>query len=308
MSAVELSTAEPSTVALSAGESPTVAPSAGEPRETLNALRRVMAAVTTSRPGEEARLGLGVASLDQALGGGLAGGALHEIGPAAPRDGGAATGFAVALAVLALREGRQAIWIRSDFAAAEAGELYGPGLALMGLALQRLIILRVPRPRDGLWAMEEALQCRAVGAVVTELMGTELMGTKLMGTELMGTKLMGDDGDLTATRRLALAAGAGGGLGLILRHQPCRTPNAAMTRWEVASAGGERDGFGGLALPTFAVSLTKNRHGPTGQWRLSWDHHERAFVTPAVPAALSLPVAAAPRDRSSRPQPFARAG
>jgi protein ImuA len=291
MSAVELSTAEPSIAKLSA-----TGPSAGEPRETLNALRREMASVTTSRPGEEAQLGLGVASLDQTLGGGLAGGALHEIGPAAPRDGGAATGFAVALAVLALREGRQAIWIRSDFAAAEAGELYGPGLALMGLALQRLIILRVPRPRDGLWAMEEALQCRAAGAVVTELMGTELMG---------------DDGDLTATRRLALAAG--GGLGLILRHQPCRTPNAAMTRWEVASAGGERDGFGGLALPTFAVSLTKNRHGPTGQWRLSWDHHERAFVTaavatPAVPAALSLPVAATPRDRSSRPQPFARAG
>ncbi len=287
MSAVELST-----------ELSAAGPSAGEPRETLSALRRVMAAVTASRPGEEARLGLGVASLDQALGGGLAGGALHEIGPAAPRDGGAATGFAVALAVLALCEGRQAIWIRSDFAAVEAGELYGPGLALMGLSLQRLVILRVPRPRDGLWAMEEALQCRAAGAVVTELMGTELMG---------------DDGDLTATRRLALAAGAGGGLGLILRHQPCRAPNAAMTRWEVASAGGERDGFGGLALATFAVSLTKNRHGPTGRWRLSWDHHERAFVTaavvtPAVPAALSLPVAAAPRDRSSRPRPFARAG
>jgi hypothetical protein len=40
--------------------------------------------------------------------------------------------------------------------------------------------------------MEEALQCRAAGAVVTELMG--------------------DDGDLTATRRLALAAGTGGGI------------------------------------------------------------------------------------------------
>jgi protein ImuA len=293
-----MSAVEPSTAELSAVEPPTAGPSAGEPRKTLSALKRVMAAVTASRPGEEARLGLGVPSLDQALGGGLAGGALREIGPAAPRDGGAATGFAVALAVLALREGRQAIWIRSDFAAAEAGELYGPGLALMGLSLQRLIILRVPRPRDGLWAMEEALQCRAAGAVVTEFMGTELMG---------------DDGDLTATRRLALAAGAGGGLGLILRHQPCRAPNAAMTRWEVASAGGERDGFGGLALATFAVSLTKNRHGPTGQWRLSWDHHERAFVTaavvtPAVPAALSLPVAAAPRDRSSRPRPLARAG
>jgi protein ImuA len=156
----------------------------------------------------------------------------------------------------------------------------------MGLSLQRLIVLEVPRARDGLWAMEEALQCRTAGAVVTELMG--------------------DDADLTATRRLALAAGSGGGLGLILRHQPCRAANAAMTRWEVASATGERDGFGGLGLPTFAVSLIKNRHGPTGQWRLSCDHHERAFVT-ARAAALSLPVAAAACDRSARPQ-LARAG
>ena len=119
------------------------------------------------------------------------------------RPGGAATGFATALALLALREGRQAVWIRSDFAAAEAGELYGPGLALMGLSLRRLIVLRVPRPRDALWAMEEALQCRAAGAVVTELMG--------------------DDGDLTATRRLALAAGTGGGIGLILRPRSAPT-------------------------------------------------------------------------------------
>jgi protein ImuA len=122
---------------------------------------------------------------------------------AVSRPGGAATGFATALALLALREGRQAVWIRSDFAAAEAGELYGPGLALMGLSLRRLIVLRVPRPRDALWAMEEALQCRAAGAVVTELMG--------------------DDGDLTATRRLALGAGTGGGIGLILRPRSAPT-------------------------------------------------------------------------------------
>ena len=189
-------------------------------------------------------------------------------------------------AVLALRRGGQAVWIRPDFAAAEAGELYGPGLAAMGLSLARLVILKVPRPRDALWAMEEALQCRAAGAVVTELIG--------------------DDADLTATRRLALAAGAGGGLGLLLRHRPNREPNAAMTRWEVASSSGERDGLGGLALPTFAVSLVKNRHGPTGQWRLSWDHHERVFV-PAL-TALSRPVAAAALDRSPRPQRLARTG
>src|SRR3984893_1401303 len=100
---------------------------------------------------------------------------------AVSRDGGAATGFATALAVLALREGRQAVWIRSDFAAAEAGELYGPGLALMGLSLRRLIVPRGPRPRDDLWAMEEALQWRAAGAVVTELMAMTATSRRRLG-------------------------------------------------------------------------------------------------------------------------------
>lgn len=277
---------------MSAVASSSVASSAGEPQgtpDTLSALRRAVADIAAAPRGDmrgETRLALGLDPLDRVLDGGLDRGAIHEVGPAAPRDGGAATGFAVALAVLALRRSGQAVWIRSDFAAAEAGELYGPGLVAMGLPLARLVVLKVPRPRDALWAMEEALQCRAAGAVVTELTG--------------------DDADLTATRRLALAAGAGGGLGLLLRHQLNREPNAAMTRWEVASSSGERDGFGGLARPTFAVSLVKNRHGPTGQWRLSWDHHERVFI-PAL-TALSRPVAAAALDRSPRPQRLARTG
>ena len=67
-----------------------------EPPETLHALRR---AVAETLPGEEDRLiSFGVASLDQALAGGLICGALHEIGPAAPLHGGA--GFALALAAL----------------------------------------------------------------------------------------------------------------------------------------------------------------------------------------------------------------
>ena len=41
-----------------------------------------------------------------------------------------------------------------------------------------------------------------------------------------------------------------------------------MTRWEVASARGARDPFGGLGPTTFALSLVKNRRGHTGQWRL----------------------------------------
>jgi protein ImuA len=273
-----------------------------ESSETLHVLRRTVADLTADRPGEDGRLvSLGVAALDQALAGGLACGALHEIGPAAPLQGGAA-GFAMALAARALRGGGQAVWIQRDFNVTEAGALYGPGLDLIGLPMERLVILRVPRPRDALWAMEEALKCRAAGAVVAELGGGEA--------------------DLTATRRLALAAREGGGLGLILHPNICpafdstsfcRQHSTATTRWEVASARGERDRFGGLGPTTFALSLVTNRRGRTGQWRLSWDHHECAFA-----ASLSLPVAPAacdgshrnqlPRDESPRTRPRIRTG
>jgi protein ImuA len=264
--------------------------SSAEATEALHTLRRAVAA---RLPDEGGRLiSFGVSSLDHALAGGMACGSLHEIGPAAPLQGGGATGFALALASLALKDGRQAVWIQSDFSVTEAGAPYGPGLDLMGLPMRRLVILRVPRPRDALWAMEEALKCRAAGVVVAELASTEA--------------------DLTATRRLALAAREGGGLGVILHsdvgaasHSPlfCSQPSTATTRWEVASARGARDRFGGLGPTTFALSLVKNRRGRTGQWHLSWDHHECAFT-----ASLSLPVAPAARDGSSRPQPGIRAG
>ena len=267
-----------------------------ESSEILHALRRTVADLTAGLPDEDGRLvSFGVTSLDAALAGGLACGALHEIGPAAPLHGGAAAGFAMAMAARALRGGGQAVWIQPDFNVSETGALYGPGLDLMGLPTGRLVILRVPRPRDALWAMEEALKCRAAGAVVAELATA--------------------DADLTATRRLALAARDGGGLGLILHPNaaPGRgsfggQPSTATTRWEVASARGERDRCGGLGPVTFALSLVKNRRGRTGQWRLSWDHHGHTFA-----ASLSLPVAPATRDGSHRneqlrAQPRRRAG
>ena len=258
-------------------------PMSTESSETLHALRRTVADLTAGLPGEDGRLvSFGIASLDQALAGGLACGALHEIGPAAALQDGAVAGFAMALAARALGGHGQAVWIQPDFTVTEAGALYGPGLDLMGLPMERLVILRVPRPRDALWAMEEALKCRAVGAVVTEFAR--------------------EAADLTATRRLALAAREGGGFGLILHPNAapdsqsfCSHPTTASTRWEVASARGARDRFGGLGPITFALSLVKNRRGRTGQWHLSWDHHECTFAT-----AISLPMAPAARDGSHR--------
>src|SRR5262249_58759803 len=84
---------------------------------------------------------------------------------------------------------------------------------------------------------------------------------------------------------------------LLLRHRPAATSSASATRWEVASASGARDAFGGLGHTTFTLSLVKNRYGPCGRWLLSWDPHERAFVPPA----LSLGVAETAPHRSAPP-------
>jgi protein ImuA len=252
----------------------------------MHALRRAVAEIEGSQPSLEESghsLRLGISALDAALGGGFAFGAVHELAPSALWHLGAAAGFALALAARADAGGKNTLWIQPDFAGHEAGHLYGPGLALLGLPLERLLVLRVSRPTDALWAMEEALKCRALATVIVEL------------TE------DGAAAGLTATRRLALAARDGGVLGLLLRHRPLPEPSAAATRWEISAAASQPDAFGGLGHTAFTLSLSKNRRGPTGRWTVTWDHHERTF------SALSVGVAQAAADRPSR-APLIRAG
>ena len=103
------------------------------------------------------------------LGGGLGFGALHEMAPERPVDFGAACGFTLALACLAAKGGGETLWIQTDFARLEGGALYGTGLDLFGLPSRRLLVLRARRAVDALFAMEEALKCRAVASVIAEL-------------------------------------------------------------------------------------------------------------------------------------------
>ena len=238
-------------------------------RQSLTRLRREITGAETLR--ENARvLALDVSPLDRALSGGLPCAALHEIGSVVPLHLGAAAGFTLALATRAQERGKETLWITTDVSLLQTGTLYGPGLDQFGLSVDRLLNVRVPRPVDALFAMEEALKCHALSAVVAEFAETP---------------------NLTATRRLSLAAREGSALGLMLRHNADAAPSATMTRWEVASAPSQPDEFGGLGRTAFSVTLARNRRGPCGAFTLTWDHHERVF------AALSLGVDEAASDR-----------
>ena len=92
----------------------------------------------------------------------------------------------------------------------------------------------------------------------------------------------------------ALAARAGGALGVLLRHKPSCSPSAARTRWEIAACPSVPDELGGLGRTAFRLSLLRNRRGPCGTWTLTWDHHERVF------SALSVGMAAEAPDRPDR--------
>jgi protein ImuA len=226
---------------------------------------------------DNAPLPLGLKRADAILNGGLARGALHDIAPQAPIQLGAANGFALALAALAGKAngGRETLFIQTDLARLEAGAPYGIGLDLFGLPARRLLMLRARRPIDALFAMEEALKCRAVACVIAELPD--------------------DRADLTTTRRLSLAARTHDGLGLLLRHRSTAMPSAAMTRWEVAAAPGARDANGGIGATSFLLSLVKNRRGSCARFRVAWSHHELAFVE-ADPVAVAAPPADRPAD------------
>jgi protein ImuA len=255
---------------------------AGAATERLSALKREVAAIEGTRIALEDRrsLPLGVPGIDAALGGGLAFGAAHELEPAGPVQLGATFGFALALAG-GVQRTRPAVtgpaddvlWIETSFATAETGRLHGPGLDAFGLSLRRVLIVRVPRPIDALWVLEEALGCRGIAAAIAVLT---------------------QNPDLTATRRLSLAARDGGGLGLLVRR-PSPHPSAALTRWRIAAAPSRSDAFGGLGPAAFDLTLTKNRHGPCGRWTVLWDHYDGTFLDP-----VSVGVAQAAPDRSDR--------
>ena len=247
----------------------------------LSALRHRIAVLeggTSRYQDREAPLCFGIPAIDACLGEGLEDGAIHEAAAFSMLHVGAATGFALALAARVLKTlRRDVVWIAAGFAAAEAGRPYGLGLEAYGIPLASLLVVQVPRPAEVWWAMEEALGCRGIAAVIAELT---------------------DDtaADLTATRRLSLTAREGGGFGLLLRQQASPHPSAAATRWRIAAAASRADEFGGLGRTTFDLALVKNRRGPCGRWLVTWDHHEGAFAEASLPLGLAAPAV----DRSDR--------
>lgn len=229
-------------------------------------------------PEAQARVPLGFRDADECLKGGLACGACHEVFASIGHEA-CATGFAAALAWRMAR-GKTVLWICQDFSALEFGALAATGLLELGIDPARVLMLRVAHAEDALRAASDALGCGALGAVVIELVGAP--------------KAL----DLTASRRLTLAASEHGVSALLLRFGAEPDASAASTRWVVRAqpsvqTSGDDENWG---QPVFDCALVRNRHGGTGQWVMEWSCDDGLFQAPGgavVPQAGDRPAAAA---------------
>ena len=207
---------------------------------------------------------------------GLAGSALHEVTAATAWDLAAAFGFLLILAGRASGAG-SVLFIAGRRAFAGFGSPYGHGIAQLGLDLDRLLLVETRTDRDALWAMEESLRSQAAPAIVAGVVAGDL--------------------DLTASRRLSLAAGNAGVPLLLLRPACAHGTSAATTRWRIASAPGLQgeagfDRFGALAGWRWNVTLERCRNGRIGQWLLEWDHAAHRLRMASILADRALPQSA----------------
>lgn len=219
-------------------------------------------------------LALGHAGIDAALGGGVTRGRLHEIFAETSDDAGSAAGFAAMLAALAMRQAASAggvttIWLREQAAQARSGCLHAPGLAELGLDPGRMILGVLDDPTALLRVAGDVVRCAGVDVAVVELWRSPRVL------------------DLTATRRLAVAAEQSGVTVLMLRAEAEPTPSAAQTRWSVASASAAPLEADAPGFPTLDLHLLRQRAGPSGLgWRVEWNRDQGQFREPALPGAV----------------------
>jgi protein ImuA len=275
-----------------AGPSPSLR-STAQQIEDLRAYLRRAEQISLSSEQTEPAISLGIPGIDGHLpAGGLAQGALHELVAHSHNDRGAATDFCIAVLVRLLKTQAQpqnqsgvqnrkqmVLWCLQS-QATDAGELYPPGLSHFGLDPAHILAVRAKHDTEVLWVMEEALRCQALAAVVGEVGAA----------------------DLTASRRLQLAAETSGITALLLR--PASTgldPSAATTRWRIAASPSNPRGWAAeLDEPgtvCWQANLFRCRGGAPGNWLMEWCDETRDL-------ALAAPV----RNRPGQPRDARLAG
>ena len=205
----------------------------------LKQLRETLSGLETGGFRRRPALPFGIEALDGRLAnGGLRLDALHEVAGAGSdmADDCAATLF---MAGIAARAWGPVLWV------VRRRDLFAPGLSQAGLDHKRLLYAEAQDDAELLAVMEEGLRHRGLGAVIGEARRA----------------------DMTATRRLQLAAEGGRTIALLQRRHarpdgdPLAPPSAAITRWRIAPAPSTPLPAEGVGRPRWRLDLVRQKGG-----------------------------------------------
>lgn len=207
--------------------------------DQLDALRAELAGTRTARG---PILPFGVPMLDDRLASqGLGGAGLHEFAAASSRwsDDAAATLFIAGIAARFAAPGFSVLWALSSF------DLYAPGLEQVGLGPSQVLYAQGRKDQEVLAIAEDGLRDGSLACVIAEVRAA----------------------DMTATRRLQLAASDGKTPMLLYRRHrsrdqcPLTQNSSAMTRWRIGSLPSLALPHPGVGRSRWSVELVRQRGG-----------------------------------------------
>lgn len=169
--------------------------------------------------------------------------ALHEFTCAAAEEVVASCAFIAGIFASLKQRGGTAIWVSTSTL------IFPPALKAFGIEPHQILFLHLKKEKDVMWAMEEALRCNAVSAVMGEMA----------------------DLSFTASRRLQLAIEKGGASCFVVRRNPKNTTTTAVARWQIKpQTSRTEEGLPGVGYPRWQVNLLKVRNGRPGSWDIEW--------------------------------------
>lgn len=171
-------------------------------------------------------------------------GHIHEFLTSNAENVAATSGFITGLFSSLLAQHGVILWIGT------ARRIFPPALKNFGVPPDRFIFIDLKKEKDVLWAMDEALKCAALTAVVAEL----------------------KEISFTASQRLQLAVEKSKVTGFVLRHSVQKPgATACVSRWRITALPSETpDALPGPGFPTWRVELLRIRNGKAGVWNLQW--------------------------------------
>lgn len=171
-------------------------------------------------------------------------GCVHEFLTGCHEDAAATNGFLTGLLSSLLGDSGIALWISTS------RTLFPPALERFGVQPDRFVFVDVKKEKEILWAIDEAMKCSAVSAVVGEI----------------------PEISFTDSRRLQLATEQSQVTGFLLRTKIKQlNTTACVSRWKITSLPSDQiDDLPGVGFPKWKVDLLKIRNGRTGSWEMKW--------------------------------------